>query len=180
MAQKMLINLKYKKYFLMVNGMDPKNIERRAGPLMADRRSCRRQGCSSFINFRHLGIGGRRKYARRKEDNKNYYVDYYHAPIIFFMVLAIILMNILDAYFTLFLLDQGNIIELNPLMAALIKKGSLYFFNVKYLLTSLSLLFLVIHKNFTFCRAMKPTYVIFFIFSVFLSLNTYQIYLLIS
>jgi hypothetical protein len=163
----------------MVHEMDPKNSERRAGPLTADRRAGRGH-FSSFVNFRHLGIGGRRRDARRKEDKKNYYVDYYQTPVIFFLVLAIIIMNTLDAFFTLLLLEQGDIIELNPLMAALINKSSLYFFNVKYLLTALSLFLLVIHKNFTFCGAMKPTYVIFFIFSVFLSLNTYQIYLLIS
>jgi hypothetical protein len=163
----------------MVHEMDPKNIERRAGPLTADRRAGRGH-FSSFVNFRHLGIGGRRRYARRKEDKNNSYVDYYQAPVIFFLVLAIIIMNTLDAFFTLLLLEQDGIIELNPLMAALIDKSSQYFFNVKYLLTAFSLFLLVVHKNFTFCGTLKTTHVIFFIFGIFLFLNTYQIYLLIS
>ena len=126
-----------------------------------------------------MGIGGRRIQARRKGEEKNCYVDQYHDPMLFLVVLSIIIMSILDAFFTILLLENGDIIEVNPLMAALIEKGSFYFFNVKYLLTALSLILLVIHKNFLFFGAFKTTHVIFFIFGGFFLLNTYQIYLLI-
>ena len=108
----------------------------------------------------------------------NCYVDQYYDPMLFFVVLSIIIMNVLDAFFTIMLLENGNIIELNPLMAALIEKGSLYFFNVKYLLTALSLILLVVHKNFSIFGVFKTTHVLFFIFGGFFLLNTYQIYLL--
>ena len=159
--------------------MDRKDIVHKADSFATNRRSCRRHRFSSFINFRHMGIGGRRIQARRKEEKKDCYVDQYHDPMLFFVVLSIIIMSILDAFFTILLLENGNIIEVNPLMAALIEKGSLYFFNVKYLLTALSLIFLVIHKNFSFLGAFKTTHVIFLIFGGFFLLNTYQIYLLI-
>ena len=87
-------------------------------------------------------------------------------------------MNVLDAFFTILLLEDGNVIEVNPLMAALIEKGSLYFFNVKYLLTALCLILLVANKNFSIFGAFKTTHVIFLIFGGFFLLNTYQIYLL--
>lgn len=159
--------------------MDRKDIVHKTGSFVANRRRCRRHRFSSFINFRHMGIGGRRTQTRRKGDEKDSYVDQYHDPMLFFVVVAIIIMSILDAYFTILLLENGNIIEVNPLMAALIEKGSLYFFNVKYLLTALSLILLVIHKNFFFLGAFKTTHVIFLIFGGFFLLNTYQIYLLI-
>jgi len=159
--------------------MDLKDDVYKSDSLVANRRSCRRHRFSSFINFRHMGIRGRRIKARRKGEKKNCYVDQYHDPVLFFVVLAIIIMSILDAFFTILLLENGNIIEVNPLMAALIEKSSLYFFNVKYLLTALSLIFLVIHKNFSFLGIFKTTHVIFLIFGSFFLLNTYQIYLLI-
>ncbi len=161
--------------------MDLKDEVHKSASLVADRRrSCRRQRFSSFINFRHMGIRGRRIKGRRKGEKKNCYVDQYHDPILFAVVLAIIIMSILDALFTTLLLEHGNIIELNPFMAALIEKSSLYFFNVKYLLTALSLFLLVIHKNFSFLCVFKTRSVIFLIFGGFFLLNTYQIYLLIS
>lgn len=159
--------------------MDREDNVHKSNSFVTRRRSCRRHRFSSFINFRHMGIRGRRIKARRKGEKKNCYVDQYHDPMLFFVVLAIIIMSILDAFFTILLLKNGNIIEVNPLMAALIEKSSLYFFNVKYLLTALSLILLVIHKNFSFLGAFKITHVIFLIFGGFFLLNTYQIYLLI-
>jgi hypothetical protein len=163
----------------MESKMDRQDIVHKADPSVANSRSCRRRRFSPFINFRHMGIRGRRIQARRKGEEKNCYVDQYHDPMLFFMVLSIIIMSTLDAFFTILLLENENIIEVNPLMAALIDKGSFYFFNVKYLLTALSLILLVIHKNFSFLGAFKTMHVIFFIFGGFFLLNTYQIYLLI-
>jgi hypothetical protein len=164
----------------MESAMNQKETIPQSPSLQVERRSCRRHRFSSFINFRHMGIRGRRKRARRRGESQNYYVDHYQDPILFFVVLAIIIMSTLDAIFTILLLENGNIIEANPLMAALIEKSSLYFFNVKFLLTALSLFLLVIHKNFTFLGAFKTTHVIFLIFGGFCILNTYQIFLLIS
>ena len=130
------------------------------------------------MNFRHLGIGGRRIRPRRKGERRNCYVDQYLDPVLFFVVLSIIIMSALDGFFTILLLEHGNFIEVNPLMAALIAKGSLYFINVKYLLTALSLILLVVHKNFSIFGAVRITNVIFLIFGGFFLLNTYQIYLL--
>ena len=106
-------------------------------------------------------------------------MDQYLDPVLFFVVLSIIIMSALDGFFTILLLEHGNFIEVNPLMAALIAKGSLYFINVKYLLTALSLILLVVHKNFSIFGAVRITNVIFLIFSGFFLLNAYQIYLLI-
>jgi hypothetical protein len=168
-----------RKSFEKVSKMDRKGTGHKADSFVATSRSCRRRRFSSFINFHHMGIGGRRIRARRKEEKINCYVDQYHDPMLFFVVLSIIIMSVLDAFFTILLLENGNVIEVNPLMAALIEKGNLYFFNVKYLLTALSLILLVIHKNFSIFGAFKTTQVIFFIFGGFFLLNIYQIYLLI-
>ena len=159
--------------------MDREDNVHKPDSFVTTRRSCRRHRFSSFVNFRHMGIRGRRIKARRKGEKKNSYVDQYHDPMLFFVVLAIIIMSTLDAFFTILLLENGNIVEVNPLMAALIEKSSLYFVNVKYLLTALSLILLVIHKNFFFLSTFKTTHVIFLIFGGFFLLNTYQIYLLI-
>lgn len=168
-----------RKSFELVSKMDRKGTVYKADSFVANSRSCRRRRFSSFMNLRHLGIGGRRIRARRKEEKINCYVDQYIDPVLFFVVLSIIIMSVLDGFFTMLLLENGNVIEINPLMAALIEKGSLYFFNVKYLLTAFSLILLVVHKNFSIFGVVKITNVIFLIFGGFFLLNTYQIYLLI-
>lgn len=159
--------------------MDRKSTVHKADSYIANSRGCQRRCYSSFINFRHLGIRGRRMEARRKGETTNCYVDQYHDPLLFFVVLSIIIMSVLDAFFTMVLLENGNIVEVNPLMAALIEKSNLLFFNVKYLLTTLSLILLVVYKNFSIFGAFKTTHVIFLIFGAFFLLNTYQICLLI-
>jgi len=177
LARKVLGMLR-EKPFEMVSKMDRKSTVQKADSFVANSRSCRRRRFSSFINFRHMGIGGRRIMARRKGEKTNCYVDQYHDPMLFFVVLSIIIMSVLDAYFTILLLENGNVVEANPLMAALIEKGSLYFFTVKYILTALSLILLVVHKNFSLFGSFRTTHVIFLIFGCFVVLNTYQIYLL--
>ena len=167
-----------RKSLKMERKMEPKSTVHKADYFVANSRDCRRRRFSSFINFRHLGIHCRRIRVRWKEEMINYYVDQYHDPMLFFVVLSIIIMNVLDAFFTILLLENGDVIEVNPLMAALIEKGSLYFFNVKYLLTALCLILLVANKNFSLFGAFKTTHVIFLIFGGFFLLNTYQIYLL--
>lgn len=174
-----VLNFIMGKPFEKVSKMDRKNTVHKEDFWVASSRDCQRRCYSSFINFRHMGIGGRRIQARRKDEKINCYVDQYHDPVLFFLVLAIIIMSVLDAFFTILLLENGNVVEANPLMAALIEKDNLLFFHVKYLLTTLSLILLVIYKNFSIFGAFTTKHVIFFIFGGFILLNTYQLWMLI-
>lgn len=111
-----------------------------------DRRTVkdRRQGPTK--PFSRYTFSGHRQSIRRWTDRKTYlYVDRYgHGLLI--TLLLFILLCILDAYFTIFLVERGAQ-EINPLMNFLIDYGYMYFFVVKYVLTALAVFIFCICKN---------------------------------
>jgi hypothetical protein len=91
---------------------------------------------------------GRRKVVRRVEDRHIHrYVDLYSGRAAF-AVMAAILLSLTDGYFTLQLVGRGAE-EINPFMDFFLQRGALPFLVVKYLITGLSILFLLVHKNHT-------------------------------
>lgn len=67
------------------------------------------------------------------------------------LVLAILVLNVFDAFFTLIWLHRGGA-EGNPVMAWLIELGIGPFLVQKCFIVGGSLLTLVVHKNFRFAR----------------------------
>ncbi|MCK5942580.1 MAG: hypothetical protein KAI24_11455 [Planctomycetes bacterium] len=84
--------------------------ERRA---FADRRRRPTPMFSRFVLW-----GGRRSRVRRDEEREGAFVDR-HGPLVLFVVLAIVALNLLDAYFTLLFLSHGGT-ELNPFVQAVL------------------------------------------------------------
>jgi hypothetical protein len=56
--------------------------------------------------------GGRRRHVRRVEERDSAFVDI-HGPFMLFVAMAIVALNLLDAFFTLLFLSHGGT-ELNP------------------------------------------------------------------
>lgn len=63
---------------------------------------------------RYVLKGGRRRSVRRNEEREGAFVDV-HGPGVLLVVLAIVALNLLDAYFTLLFLSHGGT-ELNPVV----------------------------------------------------------------
>jgi hypothetical protein len=78
------------------------------------------------------------------------YVDVF-SPRDVLLLLAIFLLNLLDAGLTLLYLSQGGS-EGNPAMAHLLEIGSVAFLGQKCLVVGVWLLFLIVHKNFRVAR----------------------------
>ena len=99
-----------------------------------DRRSGRdrRSGHVPFAS-RYLLIG-RRKGQRRKEDRLTYRVPDRFSPKTYAAIYLIIILSVLDAFFTVDLVSRGAT-ELNPVMAYYLSHGPIVFFWTKYLLT---------------------------------------------
>jgi len=98
------------------------------------------------INFRLLAGNGERRTIRRQEDrNRYFFVDRY-SPRLFLSILAVTLLSFIDGLLTLFLIYHGAY-ETNPFMAYCLKAGPLAFIAVKYALTSLGVLILLIFRN---------------------------------
>jgi hypothetical protein len=137
--------------------------ERRALP---DRRKKPAPLLSRFTLF------GRRQAIRRKDDlAKGGYVDRYSATLFFFLVL-IIGLNILDSLFTLMILDaQGW--ELNPIVRSVIDLYGYEFWIWKFFFVSSCLVLLSPHSK---VRRVKVAFV--FISLIYLSTVLYQMVLL--
>jgi len=120
---------------------------------------------------RHM-IKGRRKQARRVEEDKNYYVDRYEPHYLVF-VLLILVLCVLDAYLTLKILHYGGT-ELNPLMITFIERDPFGCLLVKYLITAICLVVILIHKNFIVFGKVRAYYFIYVIFFLYLVLVLYE------
>ena len=99
------------------------------------------------------------------------------SPRLFAVVMIIITCSCLDAVITLELLSRGAI-ELNTLMARLIETDVQQFINVKIALTGLSLVFLVVHKNFRLWGSFTVTHLIYGICIGYSVLVAYELRLL--
>jgi len=113
------------------------NINNRSGK---DRRT------KSGFNIRSLLFGGKREKIRRQVDVRRiFYVDHY-SPELFFTIVSILLLCVIDALLTLTLLDRGAQ-EVNPVMAYFLQFGPYTFFTFKYLLTIIPIICLLMFRN---------------------------------
>jgi hypothetical protein len=117
-------------------------------------------------------LWGRRKKARREGEDRNYYVDRYE-PRYFILISLILALCVLDAYFTLKIIDFGGK-ELNRLMLIFVYKKPISALVFKYLVTAVSIIFILIHKNFIVFGKIKVFYLIYVFFSVYLTLVAYE------
>ena len=93
------------------------------------------------------------------------------------VVVATLLLCVADAFLTLFILSFGGE-ELNPFMDILIKKDVVLFVLVKYLLTTIGLLFAVSHKHFVMFRYVRGYHILYGTCLGYLILIQYEIVLL--
>ena len=110
-------------------------------------RADRRQ--AEWRSFAYSLVMSRRAGDRRTDyGDAPAYVDV-HGPKIFFGATLMMLFCVLDAFFTLHLIQHGSR-ELNPFLAMLLEKDVAWFFVSKYLITAFCVFWLVVHKKFTF------------------------------
>jgi uncharacterized protein DUF5658 len=95
---------------------------------------------------RYTFLGGRRRGGRRQGEDRGIYVDRYGGAI-FLLFVAILLLNVLDAYFTLLYIQMGGK-EANPIAQAFLDMGEMPFILVKSAAIGFCLIVLVIHKTF--------------------------------
>ncbi len=146
-------------------GFDLREFDRRS---LKDRRRQATPGFSRFIFF------GRRKAFRRTEDQqRGGYVDRYSSGLFFFLILLLGL-NILDALFTMIILDFGGC-EVNPIVGSVITLYEDHFWVWKFGIVSLSLILLCLHSKFrsvkTVLLGINVIYIIVILHQAFLIVN---------
>jgi hypothetical protein len=113
--------------------------------LLSNRSGKDRRTKSSF-NIRLFLFGGKRAKIRRQADtNRIFYVDQFSTGL-FFTIVTIIFLSVIDALLTLHLLKHGGQ-EANPVMAYFLQFGPYTFFIFKYLLTVIPTICLLMFRN---------------------------------
>jgi hypothetical protein len=120
---------------------------------------------------RYTFFGRREDFRRKAEQQKGGYVDQYSSVLFFFLVL-IVGLNILDAFFTLMILDLKGW-EANPVVRSVINLYGTEFWIWKFSIVSFSLALLCLHSRF---RLVKE--VIIAIGCLYVVVVAYQIFLL--
>jgi hypothetical protein len=146
--------------------------------IFLDNRSDRDRRTKGSFNLRLLLFGGKRSKIRRKEDTKRiFYVDQF-SPGLFFVVVSIILLGVIDALFTLSLLNRGAY-EANPIIKYFLEIGPYTFFIFKYILTIASVTCLLMFRNVVIRGIkIKVRSVLFFIVVFYLAIVAWNIYLI--
>jgi hypothetical protein len=137
---------------------------------LTDRRKFPTRPFSKYI------FKGRRRQARRKEEDHNYYVDHYDAKYLA-LVLSIVVLCVFDAYFTLKIIHYGGR-ELNPLMIKFLDRFPELSLLMKYIVTVISLVILLVHKNFVLFRKVKAYFFLYVIFMLYFLLVLYEVFFL--
>lgn len=118
--------------------------ERRSG---TDRRTTPR------LKIRSWYRGGTREIIRRRADRNTIYIADRYSQSVFGAIILILFFSVLDALLTLYLIGH-DATELNPIMAYYLNVGPYAFLIVKYLLTSVAVIILLLCQN-AFLRIMR-------------------------
>ncbi len=93
----------------------------------------------------YYALFGRRNRLRRLE-NGPYFLDRYGQRL-FMVIMLIIVLSLVDAFSTIYLLDRGVVVEFNPIMDSVIALGPEHFVITKLALTFLGILLLIFRKQ---------------------------------
>lgn len=119
----------------------------------------------------------RRRGHRRGDESEPLYTDWHH-PWLFFLAIGTMILSCLDAFFTLQLLARG-MIEINPIMDAVIGQSALMFTVSKMLLTAFGILTLVFLSRARFMNRFRTGLILTVFFTFYCCLVCYEfVYLL--
>lgn len=95
---------------------------------------------------RYLYRGGKREMIRRRKEGNIIFLADRYSQTLFGAIILILFFSAVDGLLTLFLIDH-NATELNPVMAYYLNVGPYAFFSVKYLLTSVAVVVLLLYRD---------------------------------
>jgi len=145
---------------------------------MKDKRSGIDRRKTTRPSIRFLCHSGRREAVRRREERQIIFLADRYSQTLFGAILLILLFSVLDALLTLFLIDH-NATELNPVMAYYLDVGPYAFLSVKYLLTSVAVVFLLLCQNVFLPTIRIYTRSLFYVAAaVFISVVVWELYLI--
>ena len=120
----------------------------------------------------------RRRGTRREQEAEPLLTDWHH-PWLFFLATGTMILSCMDAFFTLQLLDRGAI-EINPVMDAVIGKGTVSFAVTKMLLTGTGILTLVFLSRARFMNRLRTGLILTIFFTFYACLVCYEFVILLN
>lgn len=147
-------------------------------PLVIERRSGDDRRRRSSFSLRSLLLGGRRGTIRRREDRQAaFYLDRYHQSL-FAAIVLILFLSVMDAILTMLLIHHGAV-EINPIMAFYLSVGPYTFLLVKYGLTCIGVLTLLMFRNFVLqSLGMRAGAFLYVVLAAFAGVVSWQLYLI--
>jgi hypothetical protein len=132
----------------------------------------------TFQSVLHGALNPRRRDNRRTEDDQVYIVDLHDKRLVF-LGLTIVLMSVMDAFFTLNILALGGE-ELNLLMKALLDTDTYSFLLVKYWMTAIGVVILIAMARMRFAGLVSVRRILQSICAMYACLMIYEVYLLVA
>lgn len=122
-------------------------------------------------------VRSRRREHRRALESEVRFLDWHH-PWLFFLSVGTMLLSSLDAFMTLLLIDRG-MVEINPVMAAVMGHGTAWFAATKLFMTATGVLMLVFLAKSRFLDRFRTGLLLTIVFSFYACLVCYEfVYLL--
>ena len=115
---------------------------------------------------------------RRQDDRQKVILFDWYSPKLFVTILIVLILSIVDGFLTLFLLEHGAY-EVNPIMAYLIDVSPSAFVAVKYSLTCMAALIVLILSNvLTRITRFSAHTLLYFFAGVFMVVVVWELYLI--
>lgn len=118
-------------------------------------------------------LRSRRRAYRRDADDEVIFLDWHH-PWLFFLATGTMLLSCADAFLTLQLIDLG-MIEVNPVMKAVMEQGTTLFTSTKLAMTGFGILVLVFLAKARFLNRFRTGAFLTVFFSFYACLVCYEL-----
>ncbi|MDP9013534.1 MAG: DUF5658 family protein [Pseudomonadota bacterium] len=118
----------------------------------------------------------RRRPPRRQSESRFHSLDW-HAAHLLGAAIGILLLSVADALMTVTLLS-GGAVEVNPIMAAVVDKGTAVFAAVKMAMTGCGVVFLVVLARYRFMRVVRVDVVMYLVLVTYAALLGYEYWML--
>ena len=119
----------------------------------------------------------RRRQPRRAEGFVHYHTDWYDTKILV-MALALMVLSVVDAAMTMYLINNHGAIEVNPIMNYLLEQGSNVFLYTKLGLTALCVFILAAHYYSKVLSWLRVDIILILALFIYMGLVTYEFALL--
>jgi len=139
---------------------------------IVDKRAINKRRNDSWKTILFGFLRSRRHNFRRELDAEILFLDWHH-PWLFFLAVGTMIMSGLDAFMTLQLIERG-MIEVNPVMAAILGHGTMVFAVSKMMMTGTSILVLVYLAKARFLNRFRAGLLLTVVFSIYACLICYE------